>query len=114
MRRLLAPLAAVLGLGLAVLAVVAAAPTWLCAVAAGGAVAIGDLAALAAEATPDADRAQEARVLRAHLGALAAGLAPGIALAALLGRAHFALPFGAVLALGLGAVVALDRAWRRL
>lgn len=102
------------GLGLTAGAALAGAPAWLCAAAAGGCVAAWDLSLVAGAAPPEADPAQERRVLRAHLGALAAGLSPGLLLAGLLGDVRIALPFGAVLALGLIAVAALDQAGRRL
>jgi hypothetical protein len=101
-------------LGLAAGAALAGAPSWLCAAAAGACVAAWDLSLLAADAPRAADPDQERRVMRAHLGALAAGLAPGIVLAGLLGGARITLPFGAVLALGVAALAALDRASRML
>jgi hypothetical protein len=113
-RSALAAGAFVLALALAVAAVALGAPAWACAMASAGCVAVGALALAAGSAPPGADRAQEARVYRAHLGALAAGLLPGIALVALLGQARMALPFGVVVVLGLAALAALDRAWRRL
>ncbi len=99
-------------LGLGVLAALAGAPGWLPATAAGASVAAWDLTVLAAEAR-GADDGGERRIVTARLAALAAGILPGLALAGLLGRVRLALPFAAMLALAIGALVALHRAARR-
>jgi hypothetical protein len=107
----LAPLLAVAAVGLA-LAGRPGALAWTWAAASAAAVAAWDLARLAAGAPDDPEPAREARLLAVHLRALAVGLLPGVALAAALGGLRLPLPLLAVLALGLVAAAALERAAR--
>lgn len=99
-------------LALGVLSALAGAPGWLPAAAAGASLAAWDLTRLAAGAR-GADEAGERRIVTGRLGALAAGILPGLALAGLLGWIRLALPFAVMLALAIAALVALDRAARR-
>jgi len=103
----------VASLGLGVLAAVAGAPAGLAAAGAGAAVAAWDLTLLATEEPRAVDGAGERRVLASRIGALGAGILPGVALAALLGAVRLELPFVAVVAAALLLLGALDRVARR-
>jgi len=100
-------------LALAVLAVAAGGPGLLAVASAAAGVAAWDLARFATAGAPAADRAGERRLLRSRLLALAAGLLPGLALAAALGPVRLALPFPVMLGAAVLLLFALDRAARR-
>ncbi len=100
-------------LALAVLAVLAGAPGWLTTAAAAASLAAWDLTGVAGARARGVDGAAERRILASHLRALAAGILPGLALAGVLGEARIALPFPVLVAVAVGARVALDRAARR-
>lgn len=98
-------------LALGVVAALAGAPGWLPATAAAASLVAWDLVLLRVErARPGPG---ERRLLANRLGALAAGVAPGLLLAAVLGRVRVELPFTAVAAAAAIALLALDRAARR-
>ncbi len=98
---------------LAALSVLAGAPGWLGVAASTAAVVAWDLTRLATGGAPAEDADGDRRLVRSRLGALATGLLPGLALAALLGQVRLALPFPVMLGLGVVALLALDRAARR-
>jgi hypothetical protein len=98
---------------LAALSILAGAPGWLGVAASSASVVAWDLTRFASGGAPAEDRAGERRLVGSRLGALAAGLLPGLVLAALLGQLRLTLPFPVMLGLGLLALLALDRAARR-
>jgi hypothetical protein len=98
---------------LAVLAVLAGGPGWLGIAACSASVAAWDLTRFTTGGAPAQDGAGERGLVRSRLVALAAGLLPGLVLAALLGQVQLSLPFPVMLGLGLVALLALDRAARR-
>jgi hypothetical protein len=100
-------------LALGVLAAMAGAPALLATAAAGASLAAWDLSLLAAGRGRRADEPEERPFLASRLRALAIGIFPGVALAALLGRARLDIPFLGMLAIPILVLIALDRAARR-
>lgn len=100
-------------LALAILAVLAGAPGWLTTTAAAASLAAWDLTHLATGGARGVDQAAERRLVTSRLRALAAGILPGLALAALLGQARLAVPFPVMVGAAIVALLALDRAARR-
>lgn len=100
----------VLALLLTVIAAAAGAPSSLGALASALVLAAWDLTLLERDLAGTCRPLGVRRLERAHLLALAGGLAPGVALALFLGRAQLRMPFPAVLALGVLALLGLKRA----
>jgi hypothetical protein len=103
----------VLSLTLGVLAAVAGAPGWLPATAAGASVVAWDLTHFAAGAARGVDARAERRLVRIRLRTLAAGVLPGLGVAALLGPVRIDMPFVVLVGLALLALLAVDRVARR-
>jgi hypothetical protein len=98
---------------LAALSILAGGPGWLGVAASCASVVAWDLTRFASGGAPAVDRAGEQRLVRSRLGALAAGLLPGLVLAALFGQLRLTVPFPVMLGVGILALLALDRAARR-